>query len=182
MKVYQYDKRLFLIEVKVTGYFCIAVIFLCLYMALNNVAPGLMIMAALIAFYTVWNTFISHSNPEIVKFEENAISFSSFQKEDRYTFEDIKQFRIREFPSSGKMYIRINNSNLFKGRYWVQTSQFNDGKELFHKLLDMEYEMHPDTLKARARRVNTEYREAQGNSHGTGKKPRARKMMRLRKQ
>ena len=32
-----------------------------------------------------------------------------------------------------------------------------DGQELFSKILDIEYQLHPDTIKARARRTNTKY-------------------------
>ena len=51
----------------------------------------------------------------------------------------------------------MNGGGLLKGRYWLNTRNYNDGQELFRLLLDMEYEKHPESLKARARRVNTEY-------------------------
>ena len=34
-----------------------------------------------------------------------------------------------------------------------------DGKELFQRMTDIEYAKHPETIKARARRINTEYLE-----------------------
>jgi hypothetical protein len=73
---------------------------------------------------------------------------------------------IREFPSSGKMYLRVGKTTLLHGRYWLQTKVFTDGRELFQALLDIEYAKNPDTIKARARRVNTEYLE---NADGINK-------------
>ena len=70
------------------------------------------------------------------------------------------------------MYIRINDSSLFKGRYWLQTRVMTDGRELFQRICDLEFRIHPDTLKARARRVNSEYLEAEGASGGDRPKSR----------
>lgn len=160
MKSYMYDKKLFFVEVTFTGIFCILACFTCICLAIVGYLPQLMIFLAIIAIYNVWNTFISKSTSEEVVINKDFISFNAYKRCDKYILTEIKRLRIREFPSSGKMYIRINDSSLLKGRYWIQTKQFENGKELFHALLDIEYEMHPETLKARARRVNTEYIEA----------------------
>lgn len=178
MKVYTYSKTAFFMQVKFTGIFCIVVAILTLLSAVSGYMSGLMLFISLVALYQVWNTFISHSNPEKVILDEDTICFSSFQKEDQFIISEIKQLRVREFPSSGKMYIRIDNASILHGRYWLQTSQFNDGKELFRALLDIEYKKHPDTLKARARTVNTEYINAGVSRNGT-KKKRQRKMIRV---
>jgi hypothetical protein len=81
----------------------------------------------------------------------------SFNRTDDYHLSQLKSFKIREFPTAGKMYLRMDGGGLLKGRYWLNTKNYNDGQELFRLLLDMEYEKHPESLKARARRVNTEY-------------------------
>lgn len=159
-KKYHYDKLLFLFDVKITGGFCLLIVFVCLYLAIRGIVNApLMIIAAIIAFYTMWNSFIAKTNTQIVTINDQAISFYAFGREDVYELADIKKLRIREFPTGGKMYIRINDYGLMQGRYWIQFKKFSDGPELFKKFLDIEYELHPDTLKARARRVNTEYLE-----------------------
>lgn len=180
MKVYTYNKTAFFMQVKFTGIFCLGVAVIALISAISGYLSGLMVFISVVALYQVWNTFVSHSNPEQVILDDDTITFASFQKEDRYVVSEMKQLRIREFPSSGKMYIRIDDANLFHGRYWIQSSQFNDGKELFKALLDIEYKKHPDTLKARARSVNTEYINAGVSRNGT-KKKRQRKMIRVGK-
>lgn len=172
MKSYMYQKKLFFIEVTFTGIFCILIFIVSLILALQGYLSGLMIFVAVICLYQIWNTFISKSTPEEVVIDDDYISFSAYNRCDKYYFSEMKVLRIREFPTSGKMYIRVNDSNLLKGRYWVQTKQFENGKELFKTLLDLEYKLHPDTLKARARRVNTEYMEAERRIQPKRKKKR----------
>lgn len=176
MKEYVFDKQRFLIEVTITGIFCFAIMILAIILALTGYLAPLMIGIACIAAYTCWNSFVSKSNSEKVIVDDTSIRFYAYHREDVYTLSEIRQLRIREFPSSGKMYIRIDHYNAFKGRYWLQTNLFSDGKELFHKLLDIEYAMHPDTLKARARRVNSEYLDAEKKGlFEKGKQKRRRK-------
>lgn len=159
-KKYHYDKLLFFFDVKLTGGFCIFIILACGYLGFTGMMNRIFLaLIALIAFYTVWNCFAAKSTTEVLAISDEAVSFYSLGREDCYPIQDIKRIRIREFPSGGKMYIRINDYGLLKGRYWVQFKKFDEGQEMFRRLLDLEYKLHPDTLKARARRVNTEYLE-----------------------
>lgn len=158
---YTYIKRYFIIEVLLTGIISIAALLLCTTWAIMGIYPPLMVLIDIAAIYQIWNTFIAIANPEQVTLDDEELSFSCWGRTDSYRLSEIKELRIREFPSAGKMYLRINNHNLLHGRYWLQTKQMENGKELFQRLLDLEYQLHPDTLKARARRVNTEYIKAE---------------------
>ena len=164
-KTFTYIKRFFVIEVILTGLISLGALIVCPLMAYRGVLPPVMIMLAIAAFYQVWNTFIAIANPEKVTITDDSIIFSCWGREDKYPFSELAEFRVREFPTAGKMYIRINNHNLFHGRYWLQTNQMTDGKELFRLICDMEYQIHPDTIKARARRINTEYLENEKNKN-----------------
>lgn len=181
MKEYTYDKRAFFIEVTITGIFSAIIMAGAIILAVLGILTPLMLAIAVIAGYSCWNTYVSKSNTETVTVDDEYISFSVYGREDKYLMKDIEQFRIREFPSSGKMYIRMNKSNAFKGRYWLQTKVFSDGKELFRSLLDIEYKLHPDTLKARARRVNTEYIEAEKSGKFSKKRRRGKRLIIKRK-
>ena len=154
---YSYLKRYFFIEVTLTGIVCLAALVVCPYLAYKGIVPGIMIVLMVPAAYQVWNTFIA---------------IAAWGRTDRYAWSDVRSFRVREFPSAGKMYIRINDSSLFKGRYWLQTRVMTDGRELFQRICDLEFRIHPDTLKARARRVNSEYLEAESASGGDRPKSR----------
>ncbi|MCI1934025.1 hypothetical protein [Alkalibaculum bacchi] len=160
-KTYVYEPPFFSFEVTFIGFFCAVICILSLIFSLIGLylSKGIWIMASIVSFYQVWNTFISHSNPEKITIDENEISFYCYRKTTKYKFININSFKLREFPSSGKIYLRINNATIFHGRYWVPTKMFNDSEELFRTLQNIEYQIHPDTLKARARRVNEEYIE-----------------------
>lgn len=159
MKTYVYDRMFYIIEIIITGIFCLLLAMASIFMAIKGVMPTLMIFTFLVSSYTAWNAFVSKSNPERIEVDERCISFYSFNKKVSYEIEDIEEFRIREFPTSGKMYLRINKHNILSGRFWVPTKMFNESKELFQTLIDIEYKIHPDSIKSRARTVNTKYLE-----------------------
>lgn len=158
-KKYTYEAPFYFIEVVLVGVVCIAVMIICRALALFYpiLPPGLLVFIAIIAFYQVWNTFISLSNPEIVTLSDSEISFAGFNRVHSYKIDELSTFLVRPFPSSGKTYIRVNNHTIFKGRYWVPTKVFSDGKELFAQINELDYKINPDSLKSRARRVNSEY-------------------------
>lgn len=179
---YTYLRKYFIIEVVLTGIISIAALILCTIWAIMGIYTPLMVLLDIAAFYQTWNTFVAIANPETVTFTDEEISFSCWGRTDSYRIDELTEFRVREFPTAGKMYLRINKHNIFKGRYWLQTKQMSDGAELFRRIQDLEYRIHPDTLKARARRVNTEYIEAeqQGNAK-TSKTPYRRHSHRRKK-
>lgn len=164
MKTYEYDKKRYFFEIKLIGIICIALLGVSLIAVFIQRFSILWAFVTLITCYTLWNMFISNSNPKIVKISEEFICFQSFYREDIYYFKEINNLRIREFPSAGKMFIRVNEAKFIKGRYWISTKSFNNGKDLFNSLLDIEYHMFPDTLKGKARKVNTEYIEKKRKS------------------
>lgn len=163
MKEYRYDAKAFFMQIQVTAVVCVVVILLTIiFSAIGKFSP-LMLFLSVIAFYSLWNTYVSRSTVEIVRMDDHELQFETFGKTVTYRVNELKIFKIREFPSSGKIYLRVNNSNLFKGRYWIQTAQFSDGKELFTNLINLEYKLFPETLKSRARTVNTKYINAKRN-------------------
>lgn len=158
---YTYLRKYFVIEVVITGFISIAALIFCTAWAVQGIYPPLMVLLDIAAFYQTWNTFVAIANPETVTLTDEEISFSCWGRTDAYRIDELSEFRVREFPTAGKMYLRINKHNLFKGRYWLQTKQMSNGAELFRRIQDLEYQIHPETLKARARRVNTAYLEAE---------------------
>ena len=149
-KDYIYNKRHFFIQITLTAIFCILIICVSLYMIIINFYRFLFCFVGLIAFYTVWNSFISCSNPSKVTLEDDGISFFAYGKTVKYLFDDIYTFRAKDFRYTGKIYIRINKYNFHKGRYWINTKEFNDSDELFLFLLKLEYKTHPNSIKSRA--------------------------------
>ena len=155
MKQYIYKKKFYNFKVVFTGYFVILIFLLGLY-ALFTTGNYLWSVVILVCVYQFFNTFISLSNPEEVDIDDKYIAFKGFGKEHKYYFTDIKDFRVKEFATSKKIYLRINKDDfsLLKGRYWIDCLYFNDSDELFMYFIRKEDEIHPDTIKAYAHRSN----------------------------
>ncbi|MDR1894277.1 MAG: hypothetical protein LBQ61_06240 [Spirochaetales bacterium] len=150
-KRYRYDDVSYFWRVKLTGVFCALVCLAALYLALfGGVYRGVFGFISFVAFYSFWNIFVSRSNPGEIILEEEGITFLSFGRKDKYLFSEITSFLVKDFRTSGKLYIRVNNANLFKGRYWFNFLMCNDGEELYLFLLKLEYKTHPASLKAKA--------------------------------
>lgn len=157
MKRFEYDKTLYFVDVLVTGVVSLGVFLIAISSIIVNWMPALMGLVGIIAFYSFWNALVARVTPKEVAVEGDTLSLRSFKRIDDYSLQQLNSFKIREFPTAGKMYLRMNGGGFLKGRYWLNTRNYNDGQELFRLLLDMEYEKHPESLKARARRVNTEF-------------------------
>lgn len=157
MKRFEYDKTLYFIDVPVTGVVSLIVFLIAVSSVIANRMPALMVFVGIVAFYSFWNALVARVTPKEVNVSGDTLTLRSFKRTDDYSLPQLKSFKIREFPSAGKMFLRVDGGGLLKGRYWLNTKNYNDGQELFRLLLDMEYEKHPESLKARARRVNTEY-------------------------
>jgi hypothetical protein len=149
-KEYIYNPKTYFRKITFSALFCILVFLAALYMILINNHRQIFLLIACVAAYTVWNTFISRSNPSKVILEEDGISFESFGRRTKYLFSEITSFRAKDFRGSGKIFLRINNSNFFKGRFWIHTMEMNDSQELYLFILKLEYQTHPHSIKARA--------------------------------
>ncbi len=96
-----------------------------------------------------WNVFGARANPSQVILEEDGISFVSYGKSEKFLFDEIDQFRAKDFRGNGKIYVRVR-AGKHHGRYWLHTFHYNDGEELFIYILKLEYKTHPTSLKAMA--------------------------------
>ena len=149
-KEYIYNPKQYFLQINITSLFCAAIFFVTIYMAVIDFHRYLFCFVGIIAFYTAWNAFVSRSSPSKVILEEDGITFFSYGRTTKYLFDEIQIFRVKDFRYSGKMFVRINNYNMFKGRYWINTKEFNDPMELFLFLMKLEYKTHPDSIKSRA--------------------------------
>ena len=153
-KNYYYNKTRYAIRVLGIGYFAI---FLCLYGFYLAFTNGIQISNAaliLIDLYIIYETFITCANPNEVIITDKKLIFKDPRHKDEYYWSDIKDFRVKELPDRKQVYIRINKDkfDFFKGRYWVYCLYFNDCDELYKFFCAKEMEIHPDTIKAYARR------------------------------
>lgn len=153
-KTYHYRDILYKRKVKFTGAFCgIVAVFAAGAFLFNN-ANFLYVPVIIVAGYAYWETYGSCSNPQDVTIDDRAITFSGCGKVHTYLWKDIKSFRCKEYYSAKMIFLRVNKTSLTKGRYWIHCGYMNDSDELFKFLCDKEYQLHPNTMKAVARRSN----------------------------
>ena len=150
MKEYNYDPKKFMVKVTVTGVFCVLIALYSLWQLIVS-KEAIWAIVLIIAVYTVWNSFVTISNPSKVTLSDEEIVFSAYGREDHFLMTEITSFRVKDFPNVRKLFIRINNATWFKGRYWVPAAFFNDTDELYNAILDIEEHFHPNSLKSMAR-------------------------------
>ena len=155
MNEFKYNRLLYIFDVIITGIVAIGAFIASLVYFHSNLS--LLLLVGIVSIYTMWNSFVSKVHPEKIVIKENEIVFESFNSKDRYYIDGTDRLQLREFPSSGKLYLRIGNAQIQKGRYWINTKNYNNGKELFQLFRELDYKINPDSLKSKARRVNTEY-------------------------
>lgn len=161
MRRFVYNPTMYLFDVIITGIVSIGAAVVAAWFMLNTIFPALMFLLLVSGVYSAYNIFIAKVHPKFILMEGKVITFESFSLKKTYCLDQVETFKIREFPSAGKIYLRITSKHQ-SSKYWINTRCYNDSRVLFKQLLELEYEKHPDTLKARARRVNTEYLQGKG--------------------
>lgn len=151
MRVYKYDSAIYARKITFIGIFCGIALAYAVIQVLMGGNPAIFMGVGAIALYTVWETFISFSNPDKVMVSGESITFCAYGKEHRYLWKDVTQFKAKEFTGARKLFIRINQPGLFRGRYWLHCYYFNDTDELYNLMVEKECELHPDSIKAWAR-------------------------------
>jgi len=150
-KAYVYNPREYFWKVTLTGLVAAAVLVVSAYMIVTRSDLRILFaFVALVAGYTVLNTFVVRTYPSQIILEEDGISFHAYGRTTKYRFDEINSFLVKDWRGSGRMYIRINDSNMLRGRYWLYLRRCNDGDELFLYLLKLEYKTHPTSWKAKA--------------------------------
>lgn len=147
-KEYVFDKKMFLIRVIYAGFLALIVFVFGIYNVLiGSSMKYLWMFICFISAYTIITNFIAISYPEKITIDDDKISFSAFHKSHVYSRNELKVFKIKEQQLAKRMYIRVNNSSIFRGRYWIDLKAYNDYEDLEKKLLEIEEIVHPNSLK-----------------------------------
>lgn len=156
MKKYVYNKTRYNVRVTFVGLFCVV---LFLYGAVKLVITRSYVWLAVVVAggYQIFNTFIAKAIPSEVDLDDHRITFKAYGTTKSFDFKQIKDFRVRSWPDTHKVYVRINkdsNDSKLRGRYWVECMFMNDTLELFNFFIEKECEIHPNTAKTHAIRSN----------------------------
>ncbi len=182
-KTYVYRETLYRRKVKFTGAYAgvlgLAALFYFLFKGMNFLLVPVMV----VCLYTYWETYVSIANPQEIIIDDRAIIFKGCGKTHEFLWKDIYSFRVKEFVTSRKIFLRINKADMTRGRYWINCMYFNDTDELYMFLRDKEYEIHPDSMKAIARRTNEEdfKKRQEEKAKGEAEKTIGKKRLRIKK-
>lgn len=151
MRRYLYNRRDFNWKVTGTAAFCVVAGVYSLWMILRG--NTLFWVFPPVCVYQLWNTFVSLSNPEVVEVdpEKGTLRFSAFGRGHSYRLEEITSFLVKELEPHGKFYLRVEDKNGKKGRYWIPCKYMENGAELWDWCAWMEYQKDPSLIKFRAR-------------------------------
>lgn len=174
-KTYTYKEKIYNRKVKFTGAYAGAIFLIAAFYFLFRSMNFLLIPVMIVCFYTYWETYVSLANPQEVIVDDRAITFRGVGKEHTFLWKDIYRFQCKEFVQARKIFLRINEASMTKGRYWINCYYFNDCDELYMFLRDKEYEIHPDSIKSYARRSNEEDLNRRLEAKARGEKPERRR-------
>ena len=177
MHTYEYDSSVFTRKITVTAVFCAFILAYAVFNLITGETPLLWVAAAIVSGYFVWETFISIANPSKVEVDDKGITFSAYKKSHHYDWTEIKRFRCKPLASGTKMFVRINEAGIFRGRYWVNCYYFSDGEELFKFLYNKEIEIDPEGLKAKAVQGSKEAQKLKKQKYDRKRQAKAQKQL-----
>lgn len=148
MKEYKYSFTRYLWSTIIPDFFMILLLIYGIFKNIENPNFNIYSIVIIVSLYGINNSFIALSYPKDIIISNKNIKFHSFGRKHVYYWNDVKSFKIKEYQG-GKLYLRVGNPNLFRGRYWINTRMFNNGEELYTKLMNKEKKIHPDSLKFR---------------------------------
>lgn len=164
MKRYTYDFSHYMIQMTIPGIFILFVGIYSFYKFLVGGFNFLWILVTIVCIYNTWNTFVSISNPSEITIDDEHLVLSAFARSHEYMLDKIKKFAMRPVAGGDRLYITIDNGGVFRGRYWIRLSEFNDVKELTNFFYRLDARVNPDSIFTTARRQGRERQNRKKNN------------------
>lgn len=167
-KVYEYDKRRYLFDVKLPAIVAALVTPVALYFAFMGIATPIALGFLFICFYVLFNTLIAKTYPSHVELTNDELVLSSFGRTDTYKLSELTRLQVRENGMTHNAYIRVNGGGLMRGRYFVgcgdlYSQQRERALDLYQFFLDTEARLDPENLRVRSRSISAK-KEAQSKT------------------
>lgn len=91
MKKYKYDSKRYLLSVTIPGFFMILILIYALFNNYTNFNLNIYSLLIIVCTYSIFNTFISSSNPKKIIIDSKCIHFTSFMTTHKYELKDIEK-------------------------------------------------------------------------------------------
>ena len=154
---YKYDKKKYFITVTLTSIF---IIFLLIYAVIKNILNfnvNIYTFIILASCYELFNIYIAGVKPLEIELDNQRLVLRGYRKEDIYEIQDLKYMMTKELANR-RLYLRINNYSLFRGRYWIDTKSYENSENLYLNIMELERLICPNQLK-----YNHRNRKVKGN-------------------
>jgi hypothetical protein len=90
--------------------------------------------------------FLDHgvalSHPTSVIINDTSLEFHAFNRHHTFNLEEITRINVRKVSRGRRLYLRLNDASLLKGRYWLHLDHMSDAQgclEFFEKLMDVRH-------------------------------------------
>lgn len=90
--------------------------------------------------------------------DQEKISFHAFGQSHAFRWADLEYLKIKRFPLTTKILLRIGPNRFLRGRYWLFPKELSNGDELMDKLSQWEKKLHPEE-EQRSLPKNVEHRK-----------------------
>ena len=143
---YKYNKKKYFITVTLTSIF---IIFLLIYAVIKNIfnfSINIYTFIILASCYELFNIYIAGVKPLEIELDSQRLILKGYRKEDIYEIQDLKYMMTKELANK-RLYLRVNNYSLFKGRYWIDTKSYENSENLYLNIMELERLICPNQLK-----------------------------------
>lgn len=154
MKTYTYNPQRYFLAVIAPIILMSVIIIWAINGLLSEQSNSLHMISVIVVPIILLSSVFGANKPKDIVISNKGLEFKGFGRVHIYDYEDIYSVKIKEYMFIDKVYIRINNGKLLRGRYWVDLFQFNDYEELREKFRELEIEYHPEREKYQKKKVN----------------------------
>mgnify|MGYP006888180136 CR=1 FL=1 len=151
LKIYKYNSLRYFLAVTAQIILLICILIWGILGILGNEPQNIHKLVVIVIPVLLITTIGSISQPDKVTDDDETITFFGFGRKHKYYWHDINFLRVREFPFTDRVYVRVGKGKLFSGRYWLDILQFENGKELLEKFKEIERILHPEVAKYQKR-------------------------------
>lgn len=120
----------------------------------NFIYQSLVILLPVLLLFEVF----ALNQPTKIIDDQEKISFHAFGQSHAFRWADLDYLKIKKFPLTTKILLRIGPNRFLRGRYWLFPKELSNGDELMDKLSQWEKKLHPEE-EQRSLPKNDEHRK-----------------------
>lgn len=106
----------------------------------NLIYQSLVILLPVLLLFEVF----ALNQPTKIIDDQEKISFHAFGQSHAFRWAELDYLRIKKFPLTTKILLRIGPNRFLRGRYWLFPKELSNGDELMAKLTLWEQKLHPE--------------------------------------